>query len=94
MERTLTEFIGRIYLLTVCPIAGIEEMKFVRIGRTGKLYDLAMGNDVIIPFAPCSRQVVLKVHIQSPRSLNGRKKIDRDTVEDPRSCGEIFRCVC
>lgn len=74
-----------IYLvLTVSPISGIKEMKFMDIGRLGKFYDLALGNDVIITCTPRSRQVILKVTDSVPANAEEKQEIDRDTVEEPR----------
>ena len=41
-------FIGRIFVLTVHPISGIKQVKFVDIDCVRKFYNLSVRNNIIV----------------------------------------------
>lgn len=51
-SNPLAGLIGAIYLLTVVPISGVKEMKFMDMGRIRKFDNLSLGKDVVIVCAP------------------------------------------
>lgn len=89
MKYALTELVGMIYLvLTVVPISDIKEMKFMDIGRLGKFYVLALGNNVIITCTPRRRQVILEIPIQSLRAPERSRRL---TVTPLKNQGPVGR---